>query len=255
MDKTYELKRHRLEMDYWLFKARRDLIFQIIQRIDENINSRILDVGCAGGHLIKYLKERGIEDIYGVDISRQAMATCMARGIKSVLANDCLETSFQDNVFDIIIADNVLEHIETDGEALKEWNRILKNMGRLIITVPAFNSLWSGHDEICHHYRRYSKSALVQLLRSADFTVDSISFWNFTLFFPVYLMRVLQRWFSRDKAEPGDQLYELNPFINNLLFQLLRLENRILSWINFPVGISICAVARKKGDISDRSNL
>ena len=135
--------------------------------------------------------------------------------------------------------------LKDDSFALREWKRILKKNGRLIITVPAFKFLWSSHDEICHHYRRYSKSTMIQVLKGVGFSIDRISFWNFSLFFPVYLIRVLQRCFPGDKKEHGDQLYELNPVINNALFQLLRLENRLLNVINFPIGISICAIASK----------
>jgi len=246
MDPTYENKRRRLESGYWLFRARRELIFTLLRRSGVHPDSKILDAGCGGGLLIRFLQRKGFKNVSGIDTSKMMVNLCRERGLMNVSRQDCIATAFSDERFDLIIAADVLEHLENDVDVLREWERILKKNGRLIITVPAFKFLWSSHDEVCHHYRRYSKSALIHLLKKADFSVDRISFWNFTLFFPVYLMRVLQGWFSRDKAEPTDQLYELNPFINNLLVQLLRIENQLLSWINFPVGISICAVARKR---------
>jgi len=245
MDPTYEKKRRRLEDDYWLFRARRELLIKLISWSGGRPDSKILDAGCGGGLLISLLREKGFRDVFGIDLSEMMVSLCQERGIIDVSHQDCLETTFSKDMFDIIIAADVLEHLEDDSVALKEWKRILKKNGRLIITVPAFKSLWSSHDEICHHYRRYSKSNLIQVLNSAGFSVDRISYWNFSLFVPVYLMRVLQSWFPGDKAKPGDQLYELNPIINNILLLLLRIENRILSLINFPVGISICIVARK----------
>ncbi|HDL65116.1 MAG TPA: class I SAM-dependent methyltransferase [Proteobacteria bacterium] len=245
MDPTYENKRRGLEASYWLFRARRELLVALISQSGGSPDSKVLDAGCGGGLLISLLRKNGFKDIFGIDLSQMMVGLCRERGIMNISRQDCMETTFEDELFDVIIAADVLEHIEDDSGALREWKRILKRDGRLIITVPAFKSLWSSHDEICHHHRRYSKSAMIHLLRTGGFAVDSISFWNFTLFFPVYLMRVLQRWFPGDKKEQGDQLYELKPVINNALLQLLRLENRLLSIINFPIGISIYAVARK----------
>jgi len=245
MEKTYESKRHRLEENYWLFKARRDIILKIIQKTGGKPDSKILDVGCAGGHLIKFLKENGFRETHGIDISNEAISLCKKRGLKNVSIKDCLETKFKRNTFDIITADNVLEHLEDDERALNEWNRILKKDGTLIILVPAFNFLWSQHDEVCHHYRRYSKASLIKLLRKTHFKVDKSSYWNLSLFFPASLVRVFQRVFSKGKKQKDDQLYELNPLVNKTLFYLLKLENWLVMRLNFPVGISVFGVARK----------
>jgi len=246
MDPTYEYKRRRLEAGYWLFRARRELLVTLIRRTGGSPDSKILDAGCGGGLLISLLRKKGYKDIFGIDLSKMMVGLCRERGIINVSRQDCTETTFDDNFFDVIIAADVLEHLEDDAVALREWKRILKNNGRLIITVPAFDFLWSHHDEICHHYRRYSKPDLISALSAANYSVGRVSFWNCSLFFPLALMRIFQKIFLRGKAGQSDQLYELNPFINNLLFQLLRLENRIINWINFPVGISICAVAQKR---------
>lgn len=237
MEKAYERKRHRLEENYWLFRARREIIFKLIKKINAKSHSAILDVGCGGGHLIKFLERKGFKKISGIDISNRAVERCKKRGIKDVFVEDGAETKFDDKMFDIIIADNVLEHIKDENVALNEWNRILKKNGRLIVFVPAFSFLWSQHDERCHHYRRYSKSALIKALEKANFEVERSSYWNFSLFFPISLVKISQQ---------RDQLYELNPVVNRLLIQLLKFENWLLGRLNFPVGVSVFGVARKK---------
>ncbi len=237
MEKAYELKRHRLEADYWLFKARREIIFRLIQKIEGKPHPRILDVGCGGGGLIKFLERKEFKKIFGIDISGRAVERCKKRGIKDVFVEDGAETKFDDKMFNIIIADNVLEHIKDENAALNEWNRILKKNGRLIVFVPAFSFLWSQHDERCHHYRRYSQSALIKTLEKANFEVERSSYWNFSLFFPISLVKISQQ---------RDQLYELNPVVNRLLIQLLKFENWLLGRLNFPVGVSVFGVARKK---------
>lgn len=251
MDPTYEDKRRRLEAGYWLFRARRELLIALICRSGGCPGSKILDAGCGGGLLISFLQKKGFKNISGIDTGKAMIELCRERGLMNVSRQDCTGTVFDDELFDIIVAADVLEHLEDDAVALREWKRILKKNGKLIITVPAFNFLWSHHDEVCHHYRRYSKPALIHALSVANFSIERVSFWNFFLFFPLCLMKILQKIFSRDKVRQSDRLYELNPLINTLLLRLLRLENRLLGWIDFPVGISICAVARKIENKSD----
>lgn len=236
MDKSYESKRHRLEEDYWLFRARRDIIFRVIQKVGGGLESRILDVGCAGGHLIKFLGESGFKEVYGIDISREAINLCKERGLKKVSVGDCLETKYKDSTFDIVTADNVLEHLADDQKALNEWHRILKTSGVLIVLAPAFKFLWSHHDETCHHYRRYSKQSLTKLLGKSGFEVERSSYWNLTSFFPKILLKGSQK---------PDQLYKLNPLMNKTLTHLLKLENQFLMRLTFPIGASILAVAKK----------
>jgi len=245
MDPTYENKRRRLESGYWLFRARRELIFTLLSRSGIHPDSKILDAGCGGGLLIKFLRQKRFKNIFGIDTSKVMVTLCRDRGLVSISRQDCARTAFAEELFDVIIAADALEHLEYDVNALREWKRILRKDGKLIITVPAFKFLWSHHDEICHHYRRYSRSDLLRALSAADFHVERLSFWNLFLFFPLCIRKMLKKILAGDGSNQGDQLYELNPIVNNLLLRLLRFENRILSWISFPVGISICVVARK----------
>lgn len=242
MEKGYETKRQRLEADYWLFRARRDLILRLIQKIGAPAHNRVLDVGCGGGYLIKLLEKKGFRRVWGIDISDRAVFLCQKRGIKNVFVGDGIKTKFKEKMFDFVIADNVLEHIEDEGAALNEWRRILKENGRLIVLVPAFQGLWSPHDEICHHYRRYSQSVVIKALEKAFFEVERSSCWNLSLFFPASLVKIWQRFFPNKKR---DQLYELSPFINGVLAGLLKLENWLLMRISFPLGLSVFGIAKK----------
>jgi SAM-dependent methyltransferase len=159
---------------------------------------------------------------------------------------DGSKPAFGDGQFDIVIASDVLEHIEDEQKALKEWNRILKPAGKLIVFVPAFKILWSKHDEANHHYRRYSKLDLIRVLEKAQFEIDRSSYWNFILFFPTSLVRLVQRIVSKYGQKSGDQLVELNRVANKILVYLVKTENILLKVLNFPVGISVFATASKK---------
>ena len=98
-----------------------------------------------------------------------------------------------------------------------------------------------------NHYKRYSRCELVNLLESANFEVVRSSYWNFIMFFPSFLIRITQRLFAGKKDRPRDQFYGVNPVTNNVLIKLLKWENSLLMKTNFPFGISVFAVAAKRG--------
>lgn len=245
MNETYELKYHRIEEKYWWFIARRDMIFRLIKHLNIRKNSKILDIGCSGGRLIKCLGLKGFRNIYGIDISQKAINLCKKNGMKNVFIMDCAKTNFSNETFDIIIASDILEHIKNDASALAEWGRIMKPGGKLIIFVPASDLLWSEHDELSHHYRRYTKSQLITALKKFNFNVLKSSYWNCSLFFPMVIFKSLQHIFLKKKNKKSDHLYELNIIISKMLLILLKFENSALEYLNFPFGTSIFALAVK----------
>jgi len=237
MDKDYEMKHHALEEINWWFRARRDMIARLVHDLSKN--ARILDVGCAGGSLLKSLGELGFANSYGIDLSENAVKACHACGLGNVFHRSGEQTGFPDSHFDLVIASDVLEHI-VDGEAvLQEWNRILRPGGRIIVFVPAFGFLWSGHDETVHHQRRYSKMALWQAARESGLEVSRLSYWNVALFFPTAAFRLLF------KDRKGDWLYRLPFLLNELLAAMVGFENLILLHCDSPVGVSLFIVAKK----------
>jgi 2-polyprenyl-3-methyl-5-hydroxy-6-metoxy-1,4-benzoquinol methylase len=244
MDEAYEAKYHIQEEKHWWFETRRDIIIKLLKTTGRN--SKILEIGCSGGPLIQTLNELGYKNVQGIDISANAIDLCRRREIRNVFVMDGSKPEFEDGQFDIVIASDVLEHIEDEEKALSEWNRILKPAGKLIVFVPAFEILWSKHDKANHHYRRYSKPGLIRVLKKAQFEIDRSSYWNFILFFPTTVVRLMQRMFSKYGQENNDQLVELNPVANKMLFYLIKTENILLKVLNFPVGVSVFATASKK---------
>ena len=121
-----------------------------------------------------------------------------------------------------------------------------KEKRKLIIFVPAFMLLWSKHDEVNKHYRRYSRKQLLQaMIKGTNMKIKFSSYWNFTLFFPVFAMRVISKVIKPKKSEQGD-LKELNHLINSIIYCIIRIENRIIKMgIKFPVGVSCLAVCKK----------
>jgi len=241
MEEDFESRHHRLEESNWWFVARRDMVLRLLRGTRKD--ARILDVGCAGGSLVKCLLERGFRGVSGVDASARAVRACRKRGLKPVFLMDGTGMSFPDRSFDVVVASDVLEHIGDERAALSEWGRVLKPGGKLIIFVPAFGFLWSGHDEANHHFRRYSKRELEERLGSCGFMVERSSYWNLVSFVPALLLRLFQRRVQRKSA---DQLYEMHPALDGMLRSALVVENALLArGAILPVGVSVLSVARR----------
>lgn len=146
-------------------------------------------------------------------------------------------------MFDLIITLDLLEHLD-DNKILKEFYRALKPTGYLIVTVPAFEFLWSEHDEALHHKRRYNKSHLREILKSNGFITEKISYWNFFLFLPIVAMRLIKRGMRSEEIETD--VKELPNIVNRFLASVLSIEGRIISYgVNLPFGVSILCVCKK----------
>ena len=242
MEATYERKYHQLEKQHWWFVGRRAIIAQLLKKVPKG--AQLLEIGCSSGIFLQLLKQKGYNHVTGIDISKQAIANCKRQRLQSVSVMDGAQTKFKTSQFDVIIASDVLEHIKQDTKALKEWKRILKPNGLLIVFVPAFPLLWSQHDVHNQHCRRYTKTTLRQLLSQAGFSSSlRISYWNTLLFLPTIAIRLLQRLLHK-KGKKKDNLHETPAFLNGLFLLLLRFEHMLLRFINLPVGVSVFAVVR-----------
>lgn len=210
-----------------------------------------LDIGCSSGFLLAELIAKGAakDHVFGVDISDEALAACREKGLINVYQMDAARIDLPENSFDYIIASDCLEHLREDERALENWQKLLKPGGRLILFVPAFMFLWSPHDVVNHHFRRYTSGELTDKVKAAQFTVIRQGYWNFTLFLPIFLYRMIRKvsqklgWIESPKAD----LRPSHPLVNRFLLGLLNLENRLIRYIRFPFGISLYCIAGKKG--------
>lgn len=246
MDLDYEIKYHQKEESNWWFLGRRNAIVRLLN--EKNRDLKILDIGCAGGALILDLQNAGFHNVYGVDISEKAVQVCKERGVKNAFAMDGHAPEFEAGSFDILIASDSLEHLKDDMMALGNWNRLLKPGGVLYVFVPAFMYLWSEHDVINQHYRRYTAIGLRKKLEASGFAVEKHSYWNFLMYFPTTVFRLFQRVkFSFVKNEkPQDHLKDFNPTINRFLIKLIDKENVFFKYFGLPVGVSAYAKGIKK---------
>ncbi|MCK6462347.1 MAG: methyltransferase domain-containing protein [Candidatus Pacebacteria bacterium] len=256
MERNYAQKYYSADESGWWFLARRDILWRLVKKISLGKKAEILDYGCGGGYVIRSLNRQGYDNVYGLEISEEAVRVCRASGLNKVFLES--DEFFKSKIgkFDAIIASDVIEHIQGDRNILAKWKKMLKSGGNVIIFVPAFNFLWDTHDIENQHFRRYTKAGLKNLLEKEDFIVQRISYWNFVLFFPLLALIVAKKalyflGLSGKKSDyPRLAFLNIHPprFINGLLSFIIKVENIILDrmGINLPLGISVFAVAKLK---------
>lgn len=242
MDLEFEKKYHQLEKTHWWFRRRRDLVVDWVANFSKDVT--ILDIGCSSGALLSDLKSKGFSGLYGIDISASAIALARENGHRNTQLMDGGNITFDDEMFDVLIASDCLEHIDDDQAALAHWFRILKPGGTLILFVPAYMFLWSAHDEANHHKRRYTSKQVVTRVKATGLRIQRAGFWNFFLFPVIALLRLFQGLLPKS-SKKIDDLNQPPALINGILSGLLHIENRLLKSINLPVGISTYVVAKK----------
>lgn len=231
-----------LEKKHWWFIGKRKIVLSLMRRyLDYDASNKILDAGCGSGLMLNAIKEFG--QVYGMDYSEDAI-----KFSKLVFDGEVKQGYMPENVpydknyFNAIIALDVIEHIEDDRSALKDLNEHLTHNGICVITVPAYMSLWSNHDVVHQHKRRYTLSELKEKLSSAGFKIEKISYYNSALFIPIFIVRKIHNLF---KVDSGSDAEMPNKFINFILEKLFSFERHILKVFNMPFGVSVIAVVRR----------
>lgn len=229
-----------LENSHWWHISKRKIVRKLIEKYNHLEDPKILDVGCGTGKNMEDLKSLGI--VYGLDSSPDAISFCKKRGLKNLILAYAEKTHFKKSSFDIVTLLDVLEHTD-DYKTLKEVYRILKINGLLVITVPAFNWLWSSWDVVLHHQRRYTTNNLVRILKKENFEVIKISYIYSFLVLPALVIRTLKSFFFK-KLYPSD--FKLSSsFFNQLMLKFTDVEAFLIILISIPIGTSIIAVAKK----------
>ena len=246
MDTAYQAIYWQLEQTHWWFQGRAHFILGLLRRLEVPTSAAILEVGCSAGPLMRRLHAAGFSNVTGIDLSEDAIQRCHAEGLPNAAVMDAANPQYADQSFDLLIASDVLEHIGDERTALRNWLRILKPGGQLVVCVPAFTFLWSHHDTVNHHRRRYTRKALRAALGRAGFAVGRAGYWNFTLFFPVAAVRLVQRAVGPSNDPTAGQLHASGRFVNSVLYGLLRAENYLLlNACPFPLGVSAFAVTSR----------
>ncbi|MDD5130592.1 MAG: class I SAM-dependent methyltransferase [Candidatus Omnitrophica bacterium] len=235
---------YELEDKHWWFVGMRNIFYRFVNDIYRNkTDLKILDVGCGAGMIMKDLGKFG--EVTGIDVEPAAMEFCHKRNIGKLCLGSGINLPFRSGVFDLVIAFNVVEHVQDDISFVKELDRVCKGGGRVILATSAFNFLWSQHDEINRHKRRYLKSGLQMILENRHLAVERITYTNCILFLPIFLAITLKKLLRRNGLSLINAYYSAPALINRFLLFILKIESLILIRFDFPYGVSLLCVGRK----------
>lgn len=233
---------YQLEDTYWWFIARNKIIEKIIlKKCKFNQKDTLLDVGCGTGGFAAYISKHF--NVVGLDTSDIALDYCRKRGLSNL--HNCLLKDFpKDNYNTKIVAMlDVVEHIEDDADVVKQVYDLLPENGYFVAAVPAYQWMWSRHDEIHMHYRRYNKKRFLKLFKDAGFKIEYHSYFNTFLFLPAFLKRMLNK--LKKEAENPSPVEEVSPFLNRVFKGIFKSESAFLPPFRFPFGVSFVAVGKK----------
>lgn len=176
-----------IEDNSWWFKYRAFFIKTIAEKYLDK-SKRIYDIGGGNGYTSSKMMRNGwraslIEPTY------EACLNAKSRGLDEVICGEVTQETVEDACFDQAMLLDVLEHIENDKEFLMLIRKKLKTNGRLLITVPAFEKLWSSEDDAAGHFRRYTIEGLSKVAQRAGFKIITINYFFGFLYMPIKVVR------------------------------------------------------------------
>ncbi|PIB25697.1 methyltransferase [Amylibacter kogurei] len=230
------------EHKHWWFAARREIIAKLItSSCDLPKNARLLEAGCGTGGNLSLLSGFGKLDAFEFDETSRTTAQ-LKSGMDIPFGALPDDAPFAGEAYDLIALLDVLEHIEHDTASLTALGERLDKNGRILITVPAMPWLWSKHDVVHHHFRRYTRNSLKRAVENAGLEVEAISYFNCFLF-PFALMK---RGFDKltGSSAPDDEIP--SDWMNKLFFRIFRAERHLVSRTSLPWGLSLYAIVKLK---------
>lgn len=237
------------EDHHWWFVGKRLLVSSLLADRLRRPGLRILDVGCGTGGVLAHLSAYGTT--VGVDRSPRAAHHSRTRGVTHVAVADMDRLPFGPAAFDLVLMLDVLEHFADEARVLDGVRRILRPDGALLVSVPAFQALFSQHDVVLQHVRRYAAPQLRRTLEENGFAVQRLTYTNVAALPPAAIVRGLLPRLGVHRAAGTDFRVHAD-WVNRMLTGAYRLEAAALRVLpRLPAGLSVAAIARVR-DASDR---
>ncbi|HET9908471.1 MAG TPA: class I SAM-dependent methyltransferase [Anaerolineales bacterium] len=245
-----------VEDHHFWFRARNMLIGRLFEQLSNNFSQgyRVLEIGCGTGNVLRVLEQacsRGT--VFGMDYFHEGLCYARKRTEVLLLQGDMRRPPFQTK-FDLIGLFDVLEHLPDDRQVLTDIHSMLSDRGLLVLTVPAYSSLWSYFDEASGHYRRYEPEDLLLKLTNAGFVAEHFTPFMMSLF-PILVLYRRMAGLIQYKQQANRSTQELTtnelrvwPIFNDVFYKLLSIETFFLSRrFKLPIGTSLLVVASKSG--------
>ena len=228
-----------LDERHWWYRARRDILAELIRREARlPANAQILEIGCGTGHNLGMLS--GFGHVDGLELDDEARALSEKRLGRTVMSAPLPELAgVPDRHYDLIGAFDVIEHIDDDHAAISSIATKLNRGGKFMMTVPAHQWMWTAHDVVNHHKRRYSKRALRSLIEGSPLKLDRLGYFNSLLFPLAVAERTVSKLRGKDDAD-----VKLPPApLNVALEKVFAAERYLVGRLPLPPGLSLFAVA------------
>jgi SAM-dependent methyltransferase len=239
MERSVYREMAELDDRHWWYRARRDILADLIRReAMPPAKARILEIGCGTGHNLEMLARFGKVD--ALELDDEARGIAQRRLGRKVMSAPLPELAgVSDRHYDLIAALDVIEHIDDDSAALAAIAGKLNVGGKLVMTVPAHAWMWSAHDVVNHHKRRYSKAALRRLIEGSPLRVEKLGYFN-SLLFP---LAVAERLSSKLRGKDNADVRLPAAPLNAALEAVFAAERHLVGRLPLPPGLSLFAVA------------
>ncbi len=231
-----------VEVDHWWFAGKRMLFKKLLAERLARPGLRMLDVGSGTGAVPSDFMRHGW--IVATDRSVDAMRFARKRGVKAAAVSDATVLPVAPACMDLVLAFDVIEHVDDDRGMLAEIARVLRPGGMVAIHVPAWPSLWSRHDEVLQHKRRYTRRSLRRLIEASPLSLEYLGWTSATILAPAFAVRGIERLLG-PLSETAD-IYPAPAPINALLKAVYRAEAAIASTTGLPFGLSLAALAVRR---------
>ena len=235
MDNKTFLRQIKNQKKHWWFQGRKKIIDQIISSINLKKKNNILDFGAGSGVNLDILRKYGLVDIH----EQNKYARTVIKKEKKI-KNLYSTLKIKKNFYDLILLADVIEHVKQPKQLLKDLKKFLKKDGYILITVPAYQFLFSRKDEVLGHYRRYNKELLKKEL--SGFKVENISYFNTFLCIPIIIMTLLNKFLKKDYIKQAETTP--NFILNKLYYIIFSSEKYFIKYFNLPIGISIYVLVK-----------
>lgn len=227
-----------LDERHWWYRARREVLEALIRRVAKPPRgAKILEIGCGTGHNFAMLS--GFGHVDALELDEQVRSFAEKRLGREIMSAPLPELGgVPDRSYDLIGAFDVIEHIEDDRAGVASIAAKLKPGGKFVMTVPAHAWMWSAHDVVNHHKRRYSKRGLKALIASSPLKLEAIGYLN-SLLFPV---AIAERMASKALGKDGGDLALPPAPLNAALKRTFAAERHLIGRVPLPPGLSLFAV-------------
>jgi SAM-dependent methyltransferase len=255
-DPEFFSKLARIEDEHFWFRTRNRVIATLAEQIthDWPKGYRLLEVGCGTGNVLRALEKTCADGIVvGMDLFAEGLAFARKRTSCALVQGNLEQPGFG-VPFDLVGIFDVIEHLPDDVKIFRLLHAMLKPGGVLLLTVPAYPSLWSYFDESSHHCRRYGPDDLRGKLLKTGFKIEFLSPFMASIFPLLWLVRRFRSVRRRKPYENSEALdraltlkeLKIVPVVNELLASVLKQEARLIKLRHvLPFGASLIAAARR----------